>query len=154
MKDFMTLSRTRLSLGVLLVAFMVAFMVALSQLGFEESTQVEPKKTESTEGVSNNISMTEKKPMADSSEPVHVNSTDDPSHKNSEGRVVRHQDMLSEEMKQAIRDKLLLHGPMEVIYHPDGHIELPSNGRFTQIPVAVKKADGSIEIKEYSTLSE
>ena len=64
----------------------------------------------------------------------------------------RHIDMLSDEMKQAIKDKLLLHGPMAVIRHPDGRIELPSNGRFTQMPVAVEMPDGSIQIKEYSTL--
>ncbi|OUS41288.1 hypothetical protein A9R00_01695 [Oleispira antarctica] len=67
-------------------------------------------------------------------------------------KVPRHQDMLSEEMKQAIRDKLLFHGPMEVITHPDGRIELPSNGRFTQMPVAVEMPDGTIQIKEYSSL--
>ncbi len=66
----------------------------------------------------------------------------------------RHIDLLSDEMKQAIKDKLLLHGPMEVIRHPDGRIELPSNGRFTQMPVAVEMPDGSIQIREYSTLPE
>lgn len=66
----------------------------------------------------------------------------------------RHQDMLTDEMKQAIRDKLLFHGKMEVIQHPDGRIELPSNGRFTQMPVAVEMPDGSIQIKEYSSLPE
>jgi hypothetical protein len=66
----------------------------------------------------------------------------------------RHQDMLTEEMKEAIRGKLLFHGPMEVIEHPDGRIELPSNGRFTQMPVAVKMPDGTIQIKEYSSLPE
>jgi hypothetical protein len=69
-------------------------------------------------------------------------------------KIPRHQDMLSEEMKQAIRDKLLFHGPMDVIKHPDGSIELPSNGRFTQMPVAVEMPDGSIKIKEYSSLPE
>lgn len=64
----------------------------------------------------------------------------------------RHEDLLTEEMKQAIRDKLLFHGPMEVIRNPDGSIELPSNGRFTQMPVAVEMPDGSIQIKEYSKL--
>lgn len=69
-------------------------------------------------------------------------------------QIPRHQDMLSEEMKQAIRDKLFFHGPREVIEHPDGRIELPLNGRFTQIPVAVKMPDGTIQIKEYSSLPE
>jgi hypothetical protein len=43
---------------------------------------------------------------------------------------------------------------MDVIKHPDGSIELPSNGRFSQMPVAVEMPDGSIKIKEYSTLSD
>lgn len=69
-------------------------------------------------------------------------------------QIIRHQDMLSEEMKQDIRDKLLLHGPMKVIKHSDGSLELPSNGRFTQIPVAVEMPDGSFQIKEYTVLPE
>jgi hypothetical protein len=72
----------------------------------------------------------------------------------TENKAVRHEDLLSEEMKQAIRDKLLFHGSMAVIEHPDGSIELPSNGRFTQMPVAVEMPDGSIQIKEYSALPE
>jgi hypothetical protein len=72
----------------------------------------------------------------------------------SGNRATSHEDRLSQEMKQAIRDKLLFHGPVEVIKHPDGSIELPSNGRFTQMPVAVEMPDGSIQIKEYSVLPE
>ena len=72
----------------------------------------------------------------------------------SDNRVISHEDRLSQEMKQAIRDQLLFHGPVEVIKHPDGSIELPSNGRFTQMPVAVEMPDGSIQIKEYSVLPE
>ncbi len=69
-------------------------------------------------------------------------------------KPVRHVDMLSEDMKQAIRDKLLHHSPKEVIYHNDGRIELPSKGRYTQMPVAVQMPDGSIKIQEYSVLPE
>jgi hypothetical protein len=72
----------------------------------------------------------------------------------SGNRAISHEDRLSQEMKQAIRDQLLFHGPVEVIKHPDGSIELPSNGRFTQMPVAVEMPDGSIQIKEYSVLPE
>jgi hypothetical protein len=72
----------------------------------------------------------------------------------SGNRAISHEDRLSQEMKQAIRDQLLFHGPVEVIKHPDGTIELPSNGRFTQMPVAVEMPDGSIQIKEYSVLPE
>ena len=83
-------------------------------------------------------------------------SNDDSSNNDSSNNdaMPRHQDMLTEEMKQAIRDKLFFHGPKEVIKHPDGRIELPSNGRFTQMPVAVKMPDGTIQIKEYSSLPE
>lgn len=72
----------------------------------------------------------------------------------SKDAMPRHQDMLTEEMKQGIRDKLFFHGPKEVIQHPDGRMELPSNGRFTQMPVAVKMPDGTIQIKEYSSIPE
>lgn len=65
-----------------------------------------------------------------------------------------HLDQLSPEMRQAIRDKLLLNGPMETIEHPDGTIELPSNGRFTQMPVAVRMPDGTLEVREYSQIPE
>ncbi|MEH6343762.1 MAG: hypothetical protein V7785_01635 [Bermanella sp.] len=66
----------------------------------------------------------------------------------------RHIDMLSEEMKQSIRDKLFHHGPKDVIKRDDGTIILPSNGRFTQMPVAVEMPDGTIKIQEYSVLPE
>lgn len=69
-----------------------------------------------------------------------------------ENAMPRHQDMLTEEMKQGIRDQLLFHGPMETIENADGSVELQSNGRFTQMPVAVKMPDGKIQIKEYSKL--
>ena len=65
---------------------------------------------------------------------------------------VRHIDMLSEEMKQSIRDKLFHHGPKDTIERDDGVIILPANGRFTQMPVAVQMPDGSIKIQEYSVL--
>jgi len=63
-----------------------------------------------------------------------------------------HFDQLTPEMQQALKDKLLLEGPMETYQRPDGVIVLPSNGRFTQMPVAVQMPDGSIQIREYSTL--
>ncbi|WP_396589058.1 hypothetical protein [Bermanella sp. R86510] len=65
-----------------------------------------------------------------------------------------HYQQLTPEMKQAIKDTLLQHGPMEVKKGSDGRIELPANGRFTQMPVAVEMPDGSIQIKEYSQLPE
>lgn len=63
-----------------------------------------------------------------------------------------HLSRLTPEMRQAIRDKLLLHGPMETVQNPDGSISLPANGRFTQMPVAVQNPDGTIEIREYSVI--
>lgn len=63
-----------------------------------------------------------------------------------------HFDQLTPEMQQALKDSLLLEGPMETITHSDGSIELPANGRFTQMPVAVEMPDGTIQIKEYSVI--
>ena len=71
---------------------------------------------------------------------------------NIKQKDVRHIDMLSEEMKQSIRDKLFHHGPKETITRDDGTIILPANGRFTQMPVAVQMPDGTIKIQEYSVL--
>jgi len=73
---------------------------------------------------------------------------------NSTPKEKRHIDMLSDEMKQSIRDKLFHHGPKEIIERDDGTIILPSNGRYTQMPVAVEMPDGSIKIQEYSVLPE
>lgn len=63
-----------------------------------------------------------------------------------------HFDQLSPEMQQAVKDSLLLEGPMETHTRPDGTIVLPSNGRFTQMPVAVEMPDGTIQIREYSVV--
>ena len=79
----------------------------------------------------------------------HTHTADDADQENA---MPRHQDMLTEEMKQGIRDQLLFHGPMETIENADGSVELQSNGRFTQMPVAVKMPNGTIQIKEYSKL--
>ncbi|MFT5593283.1 MAG: hypothetical protein ACI8SR_001655 [Oceanicoccus sp.] len=63
-----------------------------------------------------------------------------------------HFDQLSPEMQQAVKDSLLLEGPMKTYTRPDGSVMLPADGRFTQMPVAVEMPDGSIEIREYSVV--
>ena len=63
-----------------------------------------------------------------------------------------HFDQLTPEMQQAVKDSLLLEGPMRTYKRKDGAIVLPANGRFTQMPVAVEMPDGSIEIREYSVV--
>jgi hypothetical protein len=70
----------------------------------------------------------------------------------SEQGTPRHQDMLTDDMKQAIRDQLILHGPGTTYKKSDGTIVLPSTGRSTQVSVAVQMPDGSIQIREYSEL--
>ncbi len=74
--------------------------------------------------------------------------------KDNSQNTVSHLDMLSPQMRQALRDKLIHHGPKTVIYHDNGMISLPANGRFTQMPVAVEMPDGTIKIQEYSVLPE
>ncbi len=66
----------------------------------------------------------------------------------------RHVDMLSPEMKQAIRDQLFHHGPKKTVQLPNGMVIMPHEGRVTQMPVAVEMPDGTIQIKEYAELPE
>jgi len=65
-----------------------------------------------------------------------------------------HLDQLSPEIKQAVKDKLLHSEPLEIKKDDKGRTVLKHNGRFTQIPVAVKKAYGTVSIKEYSHIPE
>ncbi|MFY0700305.1 MAG: hypothetical protein JXR04_05750 [Bermanella sp.] len=65
-----------------------------------------------------------------------------------------HIDHLSPEMKQALKDKLFHHGPKTITKDDKGLIRMDHAGRFVNMPVAVRKADGSIEIKEYSVVPE
>lgn len=62
-----------------------------------------------------------------------------------------HYEKVDDEVKQALRQGLLHEAPIEVIEQSEGRIKIPSNGRFTQAPVAVTKDDGSVSIKEYAT---
>ena len=65
-----------------------------------------------------------------------------------------HIDHLSPEMKQALKDKLFHHGPKTITKDDRGLIRMDHAGRYVNMPVAVRKADGSIEIKEYSVVPE
>jgi len=88
---------------------------------------------------------------------IHKHDHNDEHHQNSNASINPptgnpHFDQLTPEMKQALKNRLLLEGPMKTIQRPDGSVALPSNGRFTQMPVAVQMPDGSIQIREYSQL--
>lgn len=63
-----------------------------------------------------------------------------------------HFDQLSPEMQQALKDQLLLENPTTTTEGPNGAVILPSQGRFTQMPVAVQMPDGTIQIREYSSI--
>jgi hypothetical protein len=63
-----------------------------------------------------------------------------------------HLDHLSPEMKQAVKDTLFHHGPKTITKDNQGRIRMDHAGRYVNMPVAVRKADGSIEIKEYSVI--
>ena len=65
-------------------------------------------------------------------------------------KTVSHFDQLSPEIKQAVKDKLLHSEPLDITKDNKGRTVLKHNRRFTQMPVAVKNADGSVTIKEYS----
>lgn len=89
---------------------------------------------------------------------------DNPIHNKTEKVVVPHAgpnptaidntQNLSPQMKQALKDKLLHHGPKTITKDDNGRIRLDSAGRYTNMPVAVRQADGSIKIKEYSVVPE
>jgi hypothetical protein len=63
-----------------------------------------------------------------------------------------HFDQMSPSMQKALKDSLLLEGPKKSYTRADGTVVLPSNGRFTQMPVAVQMPDGTIKIQEYSNI--
>ena len=63
-----------------------------------------------------------------------------------------HFDQLTPEMQQALKDQLLLENPTTTTEGPNGAVILPSQGRFTQMPVAVQMPDGTIQIREYSSI--
>ncbi|MGR6874527.1 hypothetical protein ACU6U9_20040 [Pseudomonas sp. HK3] len=66
--------------------------------------------------------------------------------------VKSHLDHLSPEMKQALKDTLFHHGPKTITEDSHGRVRLNQAGRYVNMPVAVRKADGTIEIKEYSVI--
>ena len=59
---------------------------------------------------------------------------------------------MTPEMQQALKESLLLENPTTTIDGPNGAVILPSQGRFTQMPVAVQMPDGTIQIREYSSI--
>jgi hypothetical protein len=63
-----------------------------------------------------------------------------------------HLDHLSPEMKQALKDTLFHHGPKTITEDNQGRVRLKQAGRYVNLPVAVRKADVTIEIKEYSVI--
>lgn len=129
--------------------FIVFLVIVLGEMNDSVSISNE---SQSTAAPDKNLVMDKKQANEQAQTIEHDHETHNPLDTAPDNTMPRHEDMLSEDMKQAIRDKLLFHGPMEVIEHPDGSIELPSKGRFTQMPVAVEMPDGSIQIKEYSVL--
>ena len=63
-----------------------------------------------------------------------------------------HYEQLTPEMKQALKDSLLLENDTETFTKDDGTVVLPANGRSTQVSVAVQMPDGTIQIREYSNI--
>lgn len=145
---------TKTSIGLGLALLLMVLAVVL-RFGIADQSKIEAAQKAAEEGAMMKKSDSSKMPekLQGSDNDMGANSTDDNQHVDDLDVVnTDHLDQLSPEMKQAIRDKLLLHGPMKVIQHADGSFELPSNGRFTQMPVAVQMPDGSIQIREYSQI--
>jgi len=137
---------------VLLVAALVIFGAWFSF----DSAPLSPALIENTAVVPAIRPATKTSPSIQSNDTNSLNGPDDPLQttitSNQGHKPVRHMDMLSEEMKQSIRDKLFFHGPMDTQQLENGVTIMPANGRFIQMPVAVQMPDGSIKIQEYSVL--
>jgi len=113
--------------------------------GLPDSSEIkaEPKPVASLNSPKNNTSLN-KQPS-----PIQTSTT------KGEPKVLTgnpHYDQLSPEMQKALKESLLLEGPKETYTRADGSVVLPSNGRFTQMPVAVQMPDGTIKIQEYSNI--
>lgn len=143
-------NKTSIGLGIAILLMVGAVVL---RYGFTDSAEIEAAKEAAHQGHDHagHDHSNQKENKMDS----HTDHDHGHSHVNDRDVVNDdHWNQLSPEMKQAVKDKLLLHGPMESIQHPDGSIELPTNGRFTQMPVAVQMPDGSIQIREYSHIPE
>lgn len=136
---------------------LVIALVILSSRFSEEGIVSQPSTNEAV--VNNSSAMTagnkasEELTVNDAKHPEHNHGQAD-EHQAEGDKMPRHQDMLSEEMKQAIRDQLILHGPKKTFEKNDGTVVFPSGGRSTQVTVAVQMPDGTIQIREYSELPE
>jgi cytoskeletal protein RodZ len=141
------------SLWVVLGILVVAFIILFRQQDENVNTTANPPQAKAS-GALSNTALVAGKAVAQKPEAEHTHAANSQSRVSIDDKVPRHQDMLSEEMKQAIRDQLFQHGPKRTILQPDGTVIMPSEGRFTQVPVAVQMPDGTIQIKEYSELPE
>ena len=142
------------SLWVVLGILVIAFMIISGQQDESVNTTANPLQSKASSALSNSALAVDKTAVAQKPEAEHTHAANSQSQVGADDKVPRHQDMLSEEMKQAIRDQLFQHGPKHAIIQSDGTVIMPSNGRFTQVPVAVQMPDGTIQIKEYSELPE
>lgn len=136
-----------MGLGILVVAL----IIVSGRFEDAEPAVAGSQKTEPSVNSSDSALVAEK-PAELKQKTEYTQGADGQNQAGADEKVVRHQDMLSEEMKQAIRDKLISHGPGETFTGADGTVVLPSGGRSTQVSVAVQMPDGTIEIREYSEL--
>ncbi len=146
--DFVHKSKIVLFIGILVIfgAWVGFYPTPLDPEGLPDSTdnQAQPEPVASLNPIPINTSLN--KPLS----PVQASTITKGKPKVLTGNP--HYDQLSPEMQKALKDSLLLEGPKETYTRPDGSVVLPSNGRFTQMPVAVQMPDGTIKIQEYSNI--
>lgn len=137
-----------------LCILIVALVIVSGRMNEEANTTAKPQQADSPGSVlsANALVVGNQQAVEQKKEAELANAVN--SQVDIDDEMPRHQDMLSEEMKQAIRDQLILHGPKETFEKPDGTVVLPSEGRSTQVTVAVQMPDGTIQIREYSELPE
>lgn len=104
--------------------------------------------------IDNNLDITKSNDKASSDSIFsHEHNHDHDAHNpNNQTKKNVHYEQLSPEVKQALKNSLLLENDTETFTKDDGTVVLPVNGRATQVTVAVQMPDGSIQIKEYSNI--
>ncbi|GAA6134401.1 hypothetical protein NBRC116188_11900 [Oceaniserpentilla sp. 4NH20-0058] len=80
--------------------------------------------------------------LKDTATQKHVNTT------------VNNDDSISPEIKQAVKEKLLHNAPLNISKDAKGRTILRHEKRVTHMPVAMKQADGSVIIKEYTHIKD
>ena len=145
---------TKTSIGLGLALLLMVLAVVL-RFGIADQSKIEAAQKAAEEGAmmkKNDSSKMPEKLQGSDNDMGHTHPSSDQHVDDIQVRNTTHLDQLSPEMKQSLRDQLILHGPRDTFEKSDGTVVLPAQGRSTQISVAVQMPDGSIQVREYTEI--